>query len=176
MPRILTYNVHACRGLDGRPSPGRIADVIAAARPDIVALQELDVGRARSGELDQAEVIARELGMDFHFHPARRIEGERYGDAILSALPLRLVKAGSLPEPRRRPPFFEPRGALWASVGLGGRAGALQVINTHLGLLARERTAQVEALLGEDLARPSGLPRTAGCPARRPQRGGAQPA
>jgi endonuclease/exonuclease/phosphatase family metal-dependent hydrolase len=98
VPRILTYNVHACRGLDERPSPGRIADVIAAARPDIVALQELDVGRARSGELDQAEVIARELGMDFHFHPARRIEGERYGAAILSALPLRLVKAGSLPE------------------------------------------------------------------------------
>src|SRR4051794_7462009 len=125
MIRILTYNVHSCRGLDGRVSPGRIAEVIAAARADIVALQELDVGRARSGGLDQAQAIARELGIDVHFHPARQVEGERYGDAILSALPFRLVKAGPLPEPPRRPPFFETRGALWVSVELAGGAGEL---------------------------------------------------
>jgi endonuclease/exonuclease/phosphatase family metal-dependent hydrolase len=149
MLRILTYNVHGCRGSDGRLSPGRIAAVIAEARPDVVALQELDVGRARTGGMDQAQAIARSLGMDFHFHPVLRVEEERYGDAILSALPLRLAKAGPLPEPPRRPLFFEPRGALWVAVELGGGV-ELQVINTHLGLLARERAVQVEALLGED--------------------------
>jgi endonuclease/exonuclease/phosphatase family metal-dependent hydrolase len=45
VPRILTYNVHRCLGTDGRLSPARIADVIAAYEPDVVALQELDVGR-----------------------------------------------------------------------------------------------------------------------------------
>ena len=150
MLRILTYNVHSCRGLDGRPSPGRIAEVIAAARPDIVALQELDVGHARTGRLDQAQAIARELGMGFHFHPARQVKAEHYGDAILSALPFRLVKAGALPDPPHRPPFYEPRGALWVAVEFGGGAGELQVITTHLGLLARERALQVEALLGEE--------------------------
>ena len=59
--RILTYNVRGCRGTDGRLSPERIAAVIAAARPDVVALQELDAGRARSGGLDQAHDIARGL-------------------------------------------------------------------------------------------------------------------
>ena len=145
MPRILTYNVHGCRGTDGELSPERIAAVIAAARPDVVALQELDVGRARSGGLDQAHDIARRLGMRFHFHPALQVAEERYGDAILSTLPLRLIKAGPLPG-LPQPPQLEPRGALRVAVELGDGT-ALQVITTHLGLSGRERLAQVEALL-----------------------------
>ena len=43
MPRILTYNVHRCIGVDGKLDVGRVAGVIAALEPDIVALQELDV-------------------------------------------------------------------------------------------------------------------------------------
>jgi endonuclease/exonuclease/phosphatase family metal-dependent hydrolase len=146
MIRIMTYNVHSCRGTDGHLSPERIAKVIGAARPDIVALQELDVGRARTGGLDQAEVIARSISMDFHFHPALRVEEERYGDAILTSLPLRLVKAGALPGLSRRP-LLEPRGALWVAVDVGGGT-ELQVITTHLGLRRGERLAQAEALLG----------------------------
>jgi endonuclease/exonuclease/phosphatase family metal-dependent hydrolase len=41
----MTYNVHGCVGTDGRLDVGRIAAVIGQSRPDIVALQELDVGR-----------------------------------------------------------------------------------------------------------------------------------
>ena len=54
MPRLLTYNVHRCVGVDRRLDVGRIADVIAEHEPDIVCLQELDVGRARTGLVDQA--------------------------------------------------------------------------------------------------------------------------
>ena len=99
----MTYNVHRCRGVDRSWSPERIAQVIASCHPDIVALQELDVGRARSGHIDQAEVIARDLGMDVQFFPAMRVMEELYGDAILSRLPARLVKADSLPGIRRMP-------------------------------------------------------------------------
>ena len=31
--RIATYNIHRCRGLDGRTNPARIADVIRAIEP-----------------------------------------------------------------------------------------------------------------------------------------------
>ncbi|MBR0645310.1 endonuclease/exonuclease/phosphatase family protein [Plastoroseomonas hellenica] len=143
--RILTYNVHGCRGTDGRLAPGRIIDVIREARPDVIALQELDAGRARSGHLDQAQAIAEALGMAFHFHPALQHVEEQYGDAILSRLPLRLVKAGPLPAPHNRP-LLEPRGAVWAAIRFGDVE--LQVINTHLGLLPQERVMQAEALLG----------------------------
>jgi hypothetical protein len=41
--RMMSYNVHGCKGMDGRVSTDRIARVIARYNPDIVALQELDV-------------------------------------------------------------------------------------------------------------------------------------
>jgi endonuclease/exonuclease/phosphatase family metal-dependent hydrolase len=145
--RIMTYNVHGCRGRDRQWSPQRIADVIASAKPDIVALQELDVGRPRSGGVDQAEIIAGALGMRAQFHPAMRVMEEQYGDAILTALPSRLVKTGPLPGLSRLP-GLEPRGALWASIEVGDVK--LQVFNTHLGLLSRERRQQIDCLLGPD--------------------------
>lgn len=147
MIRIMTYNVHGCRGRDRQWSPQRIVDVIASAKPDIVALQELDVGRARSGGVDQAQLIAGALGMRVQFHPAYRVMEEQYGDAILTALPSRLIKAGPLPGLQRLP-GLEPRGALWASIKVGGVE--LQVINTHLGLLSRERRRQIDCLLSAD--------------------------
>lgn len=145
--RLLTYNIRHCRGTDGRVAPERVARVIAATRADIVALQEVDVGRKRTGGLDQAEEIARLVGMDPHFHPALHIEEERYGDALLTHLPSRLRRADALPGLVRRP-GLEPRGALWAEITVG--AARLQVVTTHFGLLGAERVAQAEALLGPD--------------------------
>ncbi|QUD90701.1 endonuclease/exonuclease/phosphatase family protein [Phenylobacterium montanum] len=146
MPRILTYNVHRCVGPDRRLDIGRVADAIAACEPDIVALQELDVGRPRTGGLDQAHEIAQRLGMSFHFNAALRVEEEQYGDAILTLLPERLVKAGPLPGLDPRVPL-EPRGALWVEVTVDGRP--LQVINTHLGLAPGEQQRQARALAGD---------------------------
>lgn len=145
--RLMTYNVHSCIGLDGKLSPERIARVIARYDPDVVALQELDVGRARTGHVDQAELIAEYLEMLQHFHPALSLEEERYGDAVLSRLPMRPVRLGQLPRLQRRSPL-EPRGALWVQVGEGD--ATLHVVNTHLSLHPAERRLQVHALLGPD--------------------------
>ncbi len=151
--RLMTYNAHSCVGTDGHLSHLRIAEVVAACDPDVVALQELDLSRPRSGGIDQAARIADRLEMQFHFHPALRVAEEHYGDALLSKLPLRLVKAGGLPMPPRRILPMEPRGALWATVPFDGTE--LQIVTTHLGLLRRERLLQARALLGAEwLAHP----------------------
>lgn len=147
MLRLLTYNVHRCIGIDGRLSPERVAAAIAATEPDIVVLQELDVGRARTGGVDQAEIVARELGMQMHFHPALRVMEELYGDAILTELPSRLVRAGPLPGFKGWR-VLEPRGALWAELDVGGVR--LQIVNTHLGIVPRESAVQMEWLLGPE--------------------------
>jgi endonuclease/exonuclease/phosphatase family metal-dependent hydrolase len=145
--RIMTYNVHSCVGVDEKLDVDRIADVIAQSRPDIVALQELDVGRMRTGGVDQAHAIAERLGMSFHFNCALKVEEEQYGDAILTALPMRKVRIGSLPTlPRVR--GLEPRGAVWVAIDIGGVE--VQVLNTHLGLIPLEQRLQVNALLGPD--------------------------
>jgi endonuclease/exonuclease/phosphatase family metal-dependent hydrolase len=145
--RLLTWNVHRCLGVDGRVSPGRIAEVIASAAPDIVALQEVDILRKRTGRIDQAEEIARALGMDTHFHANVRVMEEQYGDAILTTLPSELTHSGRLPgRPGLR--AIEPRGALWATIDVGG--ARMHVINTHLSLIARERRTQTDHLLGPE--------------------------
>jgi endonuclease/exonuclease/phosphatase family metal-dependent hydrolase len=144
--RAMTYNVHRCRGLDRAWSPERIAAVIASVHPDIVALQELDVGRARSGHIDQAETIARDLGMDVQFFPAMRVMDELYGDAILSRWPAETVKAAALPGLPL--PGLEPRGALWSRIQIEG--ASVEVINTHLSVLGRERLLQIKTLTGPE--------------------------
>ncbi|AYD02449.1 endonuclease/exonuclease/phosphatase family protein [Neorhizobium sp. NCHU2750] len=140
--RLLTYNVHSCIGTDRRLDPARVADVIASLAPDIIGLQELDVGRRRTGGIDQAHAIAEILKLQYHFHAALDVEEERYGDAILTALPATLVKAGPLPS------VGEQRGAIWVEVELGEKR--LQVINTHLGLRRIDRMKQADTLLGPD--------------------------
>ena len=144
--RIITYNVHGCVGMDGRLSSRRIAKVISQYEPDIVALQELDVGRARSGGHDQAMLIAEILNMDHHFHASMQIAEEKFGDAILSSYPMTLIKQDRLSR-QPRFSFLEPRGALWVEIDFHGTS--IQIINTHLGLNKRERLLHTRELLGE---------------------------
>lgn len=160
--RVLTYNIHSCVGMDGKLSTARIARVIAQYQPDVVALQELDVDNSQSGQLDQAHRIAEELGMVIHFHPIRHVEQGRFGNAILTDLPIKVVKAEHLSTSdsiskkiggAAGAAFNEPRGALWVEVQFNGKA--VNIITTHLGLTPKEQRVQVEALLSEEwLAHP----------------------
>ncbi len=145
--RVMTYNVHSCIGVDGKLASERIARVIARAKPDVVALQELDAGRTRTAGENQAELIAHYLEMQYHFYPHIHVEDEKYGDAILTHLPMRIVKTGQLPGylPGET---LEPRGALWVAIDLHGTE--VNVVNTHLGLTSRERILQIKALLGDE--------------------------
>jgi endonuclease/exonuclease/phosphatase family metal-dependent hydrolase len=147
MLRIMTYNVHSCFGMDGRISPRRIARVIETQMPDIVALQEIDLGRRRSRAEDQAALIALLLGMHYEFCPTVTVNEEHYGHALFSPWPMEVVKRARLPlAPGRN--GGEPRAALWVRINVAGRT--LNVITTHLGLGWNEGVAQSRALLGEE--------------------------
>jgi endonuclease/exonuclease/phosphatase family metal-dependent hydrolase len=145
--RIMSYNVHGCKGMDNRISTDRIARVIARYDPDVVALQELDAGRLRSSGIDQAEMIARKLEMSFHFHPAFHYQEEQYGNAVLSRYPMALVKKDVLPKLWNRA-FLEFRGAIWVMVDHQGTK--INIINTHLSLWPEERLLQIKTLLDGD--------------------------
>ncbi len=140
MPRVVTYNVRRCVGLDRGQAPERIARVLRACRADIIGLQEIDILPGRAG--NHVATIARALGMTSYFFPAIRLGVYQYGVALLTAHPSRLVRADHLPRAGK----LEPRGAVWAAIGIDGVE--LQVVNTHFGLGGRERLAQAEALLG----------------------------
>lgn len=144
--RLVTYNVHGCVGTDGQLSEERIGDVLAALEPDVVALQELDVGRERSSRGHQPEKLAQRLSMNFLFSPSVRDGDEHYGHALLSRYPLRHVQSEELPRVFWPRPT-EPRSALWAGIDVCGIP--LQIVSTHLGLSPLERLRQTRALLGE---------------------------
>jgi len=147
----MTYNVHGCRGMDGKVAPHRIARVIAREDPDIVCLQELDVERFRSGGVDQARAIAEHLRVDYHFHAVAELDdGGRFGNAVLSRHPLHLLETRPLPAaPRAKEVLnLEDRGALLVALEVKGVR--FRIVNTHLSILASERRHQARALLADD--------------------------
>lgn len=141
--RVVTYNIRHGRGMDGEVDLERTAAVLRGLNPDIVALQEVDNGVARSGSQDQAAVLGELLGMHHAFGAFMDYQGGQYGMAILSRHPVASVLAVPLPEGN------EPRVALSVEVRLpDGRS--VRVVNVHFDWVASDsfRYAQAQALAG----------------------------
>ena len=137
--RIVTYNVHKCRGLDGRTQPGRIASVLARLKPDVVALQEVigSGSRARG----QEEEIGDLLDMKSVLAPARTFRGHRYGNAVLSRLPIQHHATHDLTEDGH-----EPRLLQRVDISLQGHR--VHLYNVHLGTSQKERSRQAKKVVG----------------------------
>ncbi|MDT4954931.1 MAG: hypothetical protein QOJ02_3069 [Acidobacteriota bacterium] len=144
--RIVTYNVHKCRGLDRREHPRRIAEVLRETAADIIALQEVLSIEDSSRERHQARFLADELEMDYHVGENRRLHGGAYGNVILSRLPLeRAARNYDITWNRR-----ERRGCLRADFLINDRA-LLHVFNIHLGTAFIERRHQARKLVGDEI-------------------------
>jgi endonuclease/exonuclease/phosphatase family metal-dependent hydrolase len=140
--RIATYNVHggygAWIGRSASRAGERISGVIAELNADIVALQEVPLGGSHTPDL--LSLLRDVTGMQAVEGPTLDTSRRRYGNAVLSRLPIRAVRTLDLSFHRR-----EPRGALDADIECGSIL--IRVIATHLGLSAGERSKQVRALL-----------------------------
>ena len=137
--RVLAYNIHHGAGLDKKLDLERIARVINDARPDVVALQEVDDGCKRTDSVNQIKELARLTKMRSAFGPFFDYQGGRYGMALLSRHPISEVRNIRLPK------GAEPRTALAATITIDGRAFVLCGI--HFYRTTRERVAQATALL-----------------------------
>src|SRR5690349_17583305 len=86
--RVVTYNIHKCRGMDRRVQPGRIVDVLNELNADIVALQEVLSIPDGKPEDDQARFIAEQLKLSHTVGGTRRLRGGIYGNVVLSRWPI----------------------------------------------------------------------------------------
>ncbi|MCP5535722.1 MAG: endonuclease/exonuclease/phosphatase family protein [Akkermansiaceae bacterium] len=111
--RVMSYNIHHGVGMDGKLDLQRIAGIIKKEKPDLVALQEVDQSVPRSGKVDQAEALARLLGMKHIFRKCIDLHGGAYGNAVLSKHPIDDVVV------HRLPGKGEPRIALEVQVMVG---------------------------------------------------------
>ena len=141
--RVVTYNVHKCRGMDGRMNAVRIASVLEEIGPDIIALQEV-LGH-------QAEAISRELGMPYALGENRRHRGSAYGNVVLTRLPIRQTRNYDLSVRGR-----EERGCLRADISVNGGT-LLHIFNVHLGTSLLERREQGRKLIAPELLMHSDL-------------------
>lgn len=134
--KVVTYNVHKCRGLDGRADAARIADVLRELSADVIALQEA---------LDhQAQAISKALRYPFALGENRKHRGHGYGNAILSRFPIVGSRNYDLSVRGR-----EERGCLRADLDVAGQA--LHVFNVHLGTALIERRHQGRKLIAPEL-------------------------
>jgi len=86
---VITYNIHHGRGIDGEINIERIANVINKSKADIVALQEVDIHTARSGNIDIVQALSNKTGLKHtSFGLNLEFEGGTYGNAILSRYPI----------------------------------------------------------------------------------------
>jgi endonuclease/exonuclease/phosphatase family metal-dependent hydrolase len=169
--RLLQWTIQWCRGMDGVVDPQRIARVARElGDPDICCFQEVAVNfpaLAGSKGEDQALLLARA----FSGYTAHLVSGvdvpdgaggrRRFGNMILSRLPVRQVLRHSLPWPGEDDTPSMPRVALEAVIEASW--GLVSVTTTHLeyysgvqraAQVARLRELQAEAL-AHARARPS---------------------
>jgi len=126
--RVVTYNIHHGEGVDAKLDLARIAGVITAQKPDLVAVQEVDVRTRRTSSVDQAAGLAKLTGMHVAFGRTIDYQGGQYGNAVLSRFPVEKIETHSLPgeEPAER------RGALAVTVRPWGRdEGVVTFVATH---------------------------------------------
>ncbi len=144
---LVSYNIHSGIGTDGRFDLHRVGEVLREVNADIIALQEVGDFRGKTSREDQPEHLAELLGMHMAFGPNVVRNGRRYGNAILSRLPILKSKNYDLSVRQR-----EPRGALRCDLDLGG-GRQIHVFCLHLGLSIGERRAQEALLLSSDILR-----------------------
>jgi endonuclease/exonuclease/phosphatase family metal-dependent hydrolase len=130
--RVLSYNIHHASppSKSGQIDIEAIAKVIRAAKPDLVALQEVDVNTNRSNGIDQAKQLCLKSGMK-HSYFAKAIDhdGGEYGVAILSNFVMTATHSFPLPDDPSKP--SEPRILAIATVQIPG-SGELHFATTHL--------------------------------------------
>jgi endonuclease/exonuclease/phosphatase family metal-dependent hydrolase len=139
--KVMTYNIQG-HAASGRPDHlPKIAEVISAAAPDVVGLQEVHC-KTRQSIIDQAETLASLTGLKLSFGRSCAMEGGEYGNAVLSRHDITSARVHALPG------SGEPRSALQADIRLNGAQFTFFV--THLAawgrLLRNARLRQINEL------------------------------
>lgn len=146
--RVMAYNIHHCnpptKEASGEIDLDAIVNAIRQQKPDLVALQEVDVHTKRSGPVNQATEIAKRLGMQAYFAKALDYGGGEYGVAILSKYPL--SETSMLRLPLGADPKSEQRVLATGKVSLPGGL-VIRFGSTHLDVRnAQTREAQVREI------------------------------
>ncbi len=121
-----TYNIAA--GANGfEVDLEKTAKAIREMDVDFIALQEIDKKTARSGYIDQTEILAELTGYNAIFGKAIDFDSGEYGMAVLSKYPIELREIQKLPSGD-----YEQRVAMYVEANIDGFEEPILFIATHL--------------------------------------------
>lgn len=142
--RVVTYNVALGFDGDGSLNVDQVLDVLDAADPDIVALQEVPRGYLPAAGVDVLGYLQQALGLPYlAFQPSA--PGALHGNAVLSRYPVRTVQVRAF----NRHGTALPRGVVAATIDVPVGDDVV-VMAAHLppGGTRAVREARVRALIG----------------------------
>jgi endonuclease/exonuclease/phosphatase family metal-dependent hydrolase len=173
--RVVTFNILHGRTVGDVVDPSRLSESIRRLRPDILALQEVDLDQERSGRTDLTAVAAEAMDAVAHRFVAavsgtpggtwmaatgaEQPGSAAYGIALLSRYPVSSWQVLRLPHIRARFPMYltaphrmvvvheEPRAAIVAR--LETPLGPLTVANTHLSFVPGWNRHQLRRIVTE---------------------------
>jgi len=137
---VASYNVHKCRGTDGKLRPDRIVAVLAEIGADLVALQEVDRRFGRRVGLLDLKKLEEETGLQLLVQSDLSDGHGWHGNALLVRGQPKFYR-----RTRLNLPGIEPRGAVVAELDLG--QGLIRVVAAHLGLNPSCRSNQAAAIM-----------------------------
>jgi len=146
--KIMSYNIHHANppSKAGLIDVDAIAEVIKKEHPDLVGLQEVDKSTKRSGNIDEAALVAQKTGMHYRFFKAIDYDSGYYGLAILSRFPIDTSGSIDLPQVMKG----EARILSFIGLRLPGQ-GPVIFANTHLDAQHADsnRVVQVKRIIDE---------------------------
>lgn len=131
MLKIMTYNIHSGKNLQGKNTFSKILNLIELHSPDILTIQEINENRVRGYQLSE---LSNSLGYNYHFGSHVKIKDGEYGIGTFTALPI--IKKNHI----LLPSLGEQRGLLQTTLKINNKC--LDIFNTHLGLNTLERIKQ----------------------------------
>ncbi len=144
---LMTWNIHNAIGDDDILSLDRIVQDIKIYSPEIVGLNEVDLGALKTSSIDLPSYFAHHLNM-YYFYGYTFYK--HYGNAILSKYPI--LEANIIPLPLAIP-SAEPRSLIRARLQVN--VSIWTVFITHLSTEEDDRLIQVPFIVSEIDKEPS---------------------
>ncbi len=134
---VMTYNIHQGYNTEGKINPWELLEPIRSANPHIIALQESDMNRISSTNVDIVQWLAHKLDMYVYFGPETK--HQIYGVAILSKYPITFTETYYLTS------IEDQRVLVRADIQFEGRP--LSIYAVHMGLSEEDRTTQAAEIV-----------------------------
>lgn len=147
---LATFNISSAHHREGQFSYDnldRLADCINQSHADVVCLQEVDRGAARSQRVDMPAYISNRTNLKYHyFIRIRRFQGGEYGTAILSRYPILASETIHFSV------HIATQGTSCGFATLDVEGTPVTVFNTHLSVESEEGNTETLVCLGDVLS------------------------